>query len=241
MEPNLVVQAWALLLLVGLPLLAARDAGREEELERAAEFRRSIYVSIAVSLLVIAAVTLGIAAWQDVPGRALGWRVEAPGGAIAWSAAITAAGLLMAWLVGISARTLGLRESRLARLLMPRDAAEKRAFLLLAGVGAVCEEYVFRGFLLAVLESWSGSAWVAVAGTALSFGLAHGYQRLAGMARATLLGVLLALPVVWTGSLFPAVVAHFWINAAIGLGGWRWMIAGSDDGSRDGGGGHSDA
>jgi len=27
--------------------------------------------------------------------------------------------------------------------------------------------------------------------------------------------------VVLTGSLFAAVAAHFWINAALGLGGWK--------------------
>ena len=65
--------------------------------------------------------------------------------------------------------------------------------------------------------------WPAVALVSVSFGISHGYQRLIGVLRATLLGALLALPVVWTGSLFPAIVAHFWINAAIGVGGWRYL------------------
>lgn len=229
MEPNVILQGYALLLLFGLPAVAVRDAGRQAELERAAEFRRVIYASVAISLLLIAAVTFGVGVWQEVPAASLGWRVAGTTEAIGWAAGVAVAGLGVAWGVSAAGRALGLREGGLAYLLMPRSAREKRAFLLLAGVGALCEEYVYRGFLLFVLAEWTGSVWLAVAVTAASFGLAHGYQRLLGVVRSAALGGLLAVPVVFTGSLFPAVVAHFWINAAIGLGGWRWMVpAGSE-------------
>lgn len=225
MEQSVILQIYAMLLLIGLPALATRDAGRVGEVERATEFRRAIYVSIALSLLLIALATVGIAWWQGVPPEELGWTASGFGGALAWAGAAAAAGLLVAWIVGLVGRRMGWSEGGIARLLMPEDAPEKRAFLVLAGVGAVCEEYVYRGFLLWAVVGWSGSPGIAVALTSLSFGLAHGYQKLPGILRATSLGVLLAVPVLVTGSLFPAVVAHFWINAAIGLGAWRWLIA----------------
>lgn len=225
MEPSAILQLYAMLLLIGLPALATRDAGRVGDVERAAEFRRAIYVSIAFSLVFIALLTMGIAWWQGVSGKAMGWTVADFRGALIWALAAAAAGLLTAWIVGATGRRLSWSEGGIARLLMPRSAPEKRAFLVLAGVGAVCEEYVYRGFLLWVVTAWSGGPEAAVAVTSLSFGLAHGYQKLPGILRATLLGVVLAVPVVITGSLFAAVVAHFWINAAIGLGGWRWLVA----------------
>ena len=49
-------------------------------------------------------------------------------------------------------------------------------------------------------------------------------QRLNGIVRSMALGFVLAVPIIWTGSLFPAVLGHFWINAAIGSGGWRWLM-----------------
>ena len=115
--------------------------------------------------------------------------------------------------------------------LMPRDGAEIRSFLLMVGIAAVGEEYLFRGFSYQILAEPLG-AWPAVLVTSVSFGLSHGYQRAVGIVRATCLGVLLALPVMWTGSLFPAIVAHFWINAAIGIGGWRYFFP-SDNGLRE--------
>ncbi len=231
MEGNALLQGFGALLLIGLPALAARDVRPDAEAwERAAELRRAVYVSIAVSLLLIAALTWAVAAWQGVPPEALGWRAATPGAAAAWALGTTGAGILIAWGVTAAARRLGFRESALAHLIMPRDAREKRAFLVVAGVGATCEEYVYRGFLLHGLIAWTGSVPAAVAVTAVSFGFAHGYQRVGGIVRASLLGVALALPVVWTGSLLPAVVAHFWINAAIGLGGWRRLLPEIEDG-----------
>ena len=103
---------------------------------------------------------------------------------------------------------------------MPRSSREVRAFLVMVGIAAVGEEYLFRGFAWQVLSGPLG-AWPAALLTSVSFGLSHGYQRTIGVVRASVLGLLLTLPVMWTGSLFPAIVAHFWINAAIGVGGWR--------------------
>jgi len=93
-------------------------------------------------------------------------------------------------------------------------------FLVMVGIAAIGEEYLFRGFAWQVLSDPLG-AWPAALLTSASFGLSHGYQRAVGVVRAGVLGLLLTLPVMWTGSLFPAIVAHFWINAAIGVGGWR--------------------
>ncbi|MCG8469335.1 MAG: CPBP family intramembrane metalloprotease [Gemmatimonadetes bacterium] len=213
-----------MILLIGLPILAALDARREIDLEAAAEHRRMLYLSVASSLIVIGLVTLGVAAWQSVPATDLGWGVVDGTTALLWGLATTVVGLGLIWAVTAGARAIGLRESPVARLLMPRDGPETRGFLLLSGVAAVCEEYAFRGFGLWAAGQVVGSPWIGAALVSLSFGLAHGYQRLAGILRAGALGMLLAAPTIWTGSLFPAIVAHFWINAAVGLGGWRILL-----------------
>lgn len=227
--PSPIAGGYALILLIGLPILAAMDARRGVDLEDAAVHRRALYVSVAFSLLVIASVTGGIAAWQDVTGGDVGWFVEDAGLGLSWGAGTAAAGLALVWAVTLAARAAGLTESPVARLLMPESGADKAAFLLLSGVAAVCEEYVFRGYLLWALAGWTGSPWFAAGVVSLSFGLAHGYQKLAGVIRAGTLGMLLAVPTILTGSLFPAIIAHFWINAAVGMGGWRYLLTDFDD------------
>ena len=231
--PSPIAAAWALLLLVGMPVLAALDARRGADLAAASKHRVLLYVSVGASLLVLGLLTLGVAAWQGVPAAALGWTVGAPGGALLWGLGVAVAGLMLAWLLTAAARLAGLREAAAVMMLMPRDAAEKRAFLVLSGIAAVCEEYAYRGFALWALAGWTGNAWLAALIVSISFGLGHGYQKLAGVIRATALGVALAATVIWTGSLFPAIVGHFWINATIGLGGWRYLHAGFDPADTD--------
>ena len=226
MPPTLtpIAAGFALVLLIGLPVLAELDARRDVDLRAAAMHRRTLYLSVATSLLFIAILTLGIAAWQGVPAPALGWTVETPASAITWGLIVAVAGLALTWATTMAARFAGLEESPVAMLLMPRNTAEQIGFLLLSGVAAVCEEYVFRGFGLWALSQWTSAPWLAAILVSLSFGLAHGYQKLAGILRAGALGLLLAASTIWTGSLFPAIVGHFWINAAVGLGGWRYLL-----------------
>ncbi len=223
-NPTLVATAFALLLLVGLPVLAAWDARRGVDLEAAAEHRRALYVSVALSLTVMTSLTLAIMAWQDIDAQTLGWTVPDPVGALLWGAGATVAGLAVIWIMTKLAKVAGLEESPLAMILMPRTSGEKGGFLLLSGVAAIGEELVFRGYLLWALSTWTASPWFAASVVSLSFGLAHGYQKLSGIVRAGTMGMLLAVPTVLTGSLFPAIVAHFWINAAIGLGGWKYLL-----------------
>lgn len=215
---------YLLLLLAGLPVLAVRGAPEDEEIRDLAGSRRLLYVSTAVSLAVLAAVTWGVAAWAGIEPESLGWRAGEPAVLAGWTVATAAAGMAAVWLVSRLGRALGARESPLVRLLIPTTRAGRGSFVLLSAAAGVFEEYVFRGFILWGLAGWTGSVWLAAALAGVSFGVAHGYQRLVGIARASILGLVLAVPVIRTGSLFPAMVAHFWINAVIGLGGWRWLV-----------------
>lgn len=220
-----VARGFTLFLLVGLPLMAARNSRLEEHVEAIEAARPALYLSAALTLLLIAGLTAIVAAWQAITPEQLGWTVGEPVVELGWGLAATAAGLGIAWLSGLIGRRAGLEESPLLRLLLPRSGTERRAFFVLAGIGAVCEEYVYRGFALHVLADWTGQQWGAAALTSISFGLAHGYQRVNGILRSAGLGMVLAVPVLWTGSLFPAILAHFWINAAMSSPASRWLLA----------------
>ena len=232
MEPTIITQVFAAVILVGLPVLSARTGLKDEHMEQIETARVSLYASAALTLGILAAGVLGMAAWQGIPAADVGWKVTEPGPAFGWALGMTAAGLGIVWVLTGVGRRLGLAESPLALALMPRTAAERNGFLLLAAAAAIGEEYIYRGYLYHVFAVLLGGPWPAVVLTALSFGVSHGYQRAIGMARATALGVLLAIPVVATGSLFAAIAAHFWINAALGMGGWKKLYPEEAEGTR---------
>lgn len=227
MEFSPITLGFALALVMGLPVLATRGGVPEEQVAEISEARTAVYASAALSLMILSALAFGVALWQGVPAERLGWLVGAPGPAFLWAAGVTVAGLLLAWVLVRLGGLLGLRESPLTFALMPRTPREVRAFLVMVGIAAIGEEYLFRGFAWQVLAEPLGP-WPAAFLTSASFGLSHGYQRLVGIVRASLLGLLLTLPVMWTGSLFPAIVAHFWINAAIGVGAWKFLYSSTE-------------
>ncbi|MCH8178000.1 MAG: hypothetical protein IIC09_07375, partial [Proteobacteria bacterium] len=56
------------------------------------------------------------------------------------------AGLAVAWIISNLGARLGWQESPISLALMPRDGPEIRSFLLMVGIAAIGEEYLFRGF-----------------------------------------------------------------------------------------------
>lgn len=102
------------------------------------------------------------------------------------------------------------RALRRAIGLVPVTSRERAGFACLCVTAGVCEEVVYRGFGIAYLRwLWPAAPWPwLVAATAIPFGLAHLYQRAPGVTAATVLGALLCLVTLATGTLLPAIVIH---------------------------------
>ena len=94
--------------------------------------------------------------------------------------------------------------------LLPRTAAERRVFALLALTAGICEEVLYRGFGLAALR-WAAPGLghpALIAVTAVAFGMAHLYQGVRGVALTGLAGAYFAWIAISTGSLVPVMVLH---------------------------------
>ena len=101
--------------------------------------------------------------------------------------------------------------------LMPRTAAERRAFAGLAVTAGVCEEVLYRGVLLAFAVALLPglTPWRLVAVSALAFAVAHTYQGVAGMATALVLGGSLAVLFLGSGSLLLPVLYHLLVDLRV--------------------------
>ncbi len=99
--------------------------------------------------------------------------------------------------------------------LAPQTPREDRLFDMVSITAGVCEEILYRGLLLATLVSLVGT-WPAVAITSLIFGLGHAYQGISGIAKTGLVGLVLALFTVSSGSLYIAIVLHAVIDLTSG-------------------------
>ncbi len=93
---------------------------------------------------------------------------------------------------------------------LPRSRSERHLFALVGVTAGVCEEWLYRGFFLAVVAALAPGLPTAglVLVAAVAFGLAHAYQGLTGTVTTGVLGGVLAGLYLATGSLLLPVLLH---------------------------------
>lgn len=211
-----------LLLAVVFPLLGVRDYRLllRRTSEGVADARVKAYKSV---LKMHWPLTIGLLAWWLLSGNSLesmglipvadGWQWVAIGVGIF---AILAQVIYLAT-VSRNADKLTEIKEQMGELsnLAPQTRTENRLFDMVSITAGVCEEILYRGLLLATLVSLVGT-WPAVAITSLIFGLGHAYQGISGIAKTGLIGLVLALLTVFSGSLFIAIVLHAVVDLTSG-------------------------
>ena len=200
-----------LILLVGVPALAMVTM-RQKQLRTVP--RSALYLSAVFSQWVLGAVTVLVVVITGTRFVSLGFRAVGLIPFLGWA---LAAALVAVALTGvlILLEKLGWwpPESELLHLLIPSNTREKLlCVFVVAPTAALCEEFIYRGYLLTQLGEYLNSTPRAWALSSFVFGLAHVYQGWSGMLRAALLGALLAYPVVKLGSLYPSMAAHWLID-----------------------------
>jgi membrane protease YdiL (CAAX protease family) len=102
--------------------------------------------------------------------------------------------------------------------LLPGTGRERLLWAVVAVSAGICEEVVFRGWLLSTLHNGIGVSGTAliVAG-AIAFGLAHAYQGISGMILTAFAGAFFCVLYVATGSLLAPIVLHIVIDARFAL------------------------
>lgn len=115
----------------------------------------------------------------------------------------------------------------------PHTRAELAWWMALSVSAGVCEEFIFRGYLIWVLRPVLG-LWLAAAASLVVFAAAHAYQGAKGVAAVGVVGGLFTLVVLVFGSLVPAIAVHVLADAGEGFVAWlalRDVPAGHDGAS----------
>ncbi len=95
------------------------------------------------------------------------------------------------------------------RAVVPTDRVQWASFVVVAATASICEEFLYRGYALSLIADLTGSVVIGVLASTLAFGFAHAYQGRAGIAGATVSGLLYAAVFLVTGSLYPCIIGHF--------------------------------
>ncbi len=211
--PPLTSLALLLLLFAGLPFLGARTHRRALTLDRS-----SIYLSLTFTQWLVAGLLGVVLMVEGQTMASIGLRPASAFATIFWTMLVAAGGCGVVTLALGMRRILRLRESATIRHMIPRTWRERllMAFVVSPTAGFV-EEILYRGFGITRLERILGDPWLAALLVAGAFSLGHLYQGTLGALRAGVLGFLLALPFLYTGSLWPCIVAHALLDMSFGL------------------------
>jgi uncharacterized protein len=190
--------------------------------------------------LALYAVTI---AFQWVLAGLVAWRAFARGmtlhelglGSQLWRG-IIAGGLLGAILIGglqwLNLRRIGKIEGEapellreLANRLLPVNLLEYLPYSALAITAGVCEEFVYRGFVIGAFSRAGMPISVVVIVSSILFGVAHAYQGRGGIVSTGIFGILLAVGRLWFGSLVPVMMWHAGLDLAAGIAAPRYLIA----------------
>jgi membrane protease YdiL (CAAX protease family) len=200
--------------------------------------RRSAYLSSGLTILIMGALAMGLAAVG--PGaEAVGIAPMETSAFLGWTAALTVGAVLLSVVFRpLEARAWkrserGTLDDGMLDALLPRTPEERRLFGGLSLAAGWGEEMAYRGYVPAALVMAGLDPWAAMGLAALAFGFLHAYQGPFGVVRTALLGSLLGASVLLTGSLFPAMAAHALVDLILGLFLGPWLLDRSPDPDSD--------
>ena len=102
---------------------------------------------------------------------------------------------------------------------LPHNKQEFGWFILVAISAGICEELLYRGFLIWYFNVFSSTA-IAVVSSTILFGIAHLFQGWKGGLQASFAGLILAFIYLLTGSLWIPIALHIIGDLYSGLIGW---------------------
>jgi len=184
--------------------------------------RLALYASTLAFQWLAAAITLWRAVSHHVTLRQLGLALPRP-----WLAVGIGTGLATLVVLNqfISLRRMArLPEDQrglmgqIARKVMPQTTVERLGFVALVTTVAICEEFLYRGFVQSIFQqAFVGSSIIGALFSAAFFSTAHLYQGKRGLASTFIMGLIFSAARILSGSLFPSILAHFATDLSAGL------------------------
>lgn len=172
-----------------------------------------VLVAVATILRDLSFVALiGFFLWRNREHwNRIGWKIKS-----GWNEVLLGAVLFVPLFFGSGLleglfRTMGLSKppAPQPQFLTATGSKELVLAAVLVTVVAVCEEIIFRGYLIDRLATVTRSTAAAVLLSSLIFSLGHGYEGTAGMATVGVMGLIFALVYLWRGNLAAPIVMHF--------------------------------
>jgi membrane protease YdiL (CAAX protease family) len=165
---------------------------------------------LAAAVLAMVALDPGI----DAAGLGLVWPSGDRTGTVAGMVAAASAGAVIGAVVVRRAAAKGqtVPGTEAVEAKLPRTRRERWWALAVAVTAGVCEELLYRGFLIALFAALGLPVWAAAVAALAVFAVGHVYQGARGVAGVTVLGALFTGAYLLSGSLLPGIWLHVLVD-----------------------------
>lgn len=119
--------------------------------------------------------------------------------------------------LGLIQRLVHAEANSSLRNILPHGGVEIAFYLFVALTAALCEEFIYRGYLQRQFTAWTHSAGAGIILQSVIFGVCHAYQGAAMILTISIYGALFGLLAFWRHSLRPGMMAHFLQDGVGGL------------------------
>ena len=132
-----------------------------------------------------------------------------------WREVALGAFLFVPMLVALTVIENGMQElgfsfpSKTPLFLVPEGAGEYFLALMLLLVIAVCEEVIFRGYMISRFQAITAQRALSIILATIIFSTGHAYEKLGGMIDVGLIGIIFGVVFIWRKSLVAPMVMHF--------------------------------
>ena len=184
--------------------------------------RRKFFLSNSLLLWFFTAIVMGIWYLYGRPFSLMGFRKIEPG----WLPWILTAIMAVAYAADIIHSIFSPDELKKTQEqwetsvpFLPEHYRELRAYTFMCITAGVCEEILFRGYMVTYFidPMHDGFPWMAALFPAVLFSLAHFYQGYKAMLKIFLLSLLFALIFIFSKSLLIVIVIHFLVDLIGGI------------------------
>jgi uncharacterized protein len=223
MIPTLIDQLLVVILGLVLPFFSGiRGSEQMHKVHFDEATRRRFFLSNSLVLWVLAAVAMGIWYWNERPWSLMGFQkiVNQP---LTWVATAAFVGFYVIEVIqnylqkDQQQKTFEQWEHNIPFL--PESYRELPAYILLCLSAAICEEIMYRGFMVNyfINPMKDGFPWIAVIFPAVMFSIAHFYQGYEAMGKIFILSALFGVIFIVSKSLLIVIVLHFLIDLFGGI------------------------
>ena len=220
-EFNWFDHVFAFLILIVIPAMSVRSDKMSPDLIESLPPKKHLFYSNGLMLLIGA--LLVITSWNisKRPWTALGieWIQSSP---IVWILSIT---ILVFYFGDIIYGYINKNylKSRMVEIqyIIPVNWDEFKPYIFLAFSAGICEEIVFRGFLITYIFHYVGDMpygqWIAMVIPALVFSLSHLYQGWWAVLKICIISLLFGAIFIYSGSLILVIAIHVFIDLMSGI------------------------